>query len=172
MYFCSKVITNTATLTYSYTVNPALGPKIFTVEDSVRNTLRFPVPTNNFTKFKNYKNYVCFSYSPLHKLCSIKQILRTCTYQIYAYKYYNLLSISARLCTIISYISHKRKRHMVFTKPIQLEIILPKNINHNTLLNMDLRISQIYLHQINCHQLLFNTIVKYNLEYIETNPCI
>lgn len=182
MYFCSKVITNTATLTYYYNVgcpsalqtfaitDPVAASctvRKFTIQDSVRNILRIPIPTNNFIAFKNYKNHICFTCGPLHKLCAIKQALRTCTYQIYAHKYYNLLSISANLCTIISYISYERKRYMVFTKPIKLKIWLPKYVNYEPVFNLNLKISQIYLHQINCDHLMFNTIIKYEIEYIK-----
>lgn len=186
MYIYSRVITNTARLTYFYNVGEPepvarfgiqedvtpfqASPKFFTIEDSVRNNLRVTIPTDIFTNFKNYKNHVCFNCMPLHQLHSIKQALTKATYELYDCNYYNLLLISANLCTIISYASHHKKQYKVFTKPIKLKIWLPKCVNYEPVFNLNLRISQIYLHQISCNHLSFNTIIKYNIEYIRPNP--
>ena len=190
---CTKIITNTAKLTYQYTVGPIVSEvapisqmnkstnqyaspsnrilKRFTIEDSVDNLLIYDDYMNTFTTTQIHNSCLCFPCDFMYQIYSVYQTLSSTSYNLYTNYHWNILQVPITLNTYIDYLCGHcgYLHHTTCTENIFLEMIIPKTIDYTTLTNIDLLSSSPYVYNISCHHIELSTLFTFNLDYKKVN---
>lgn len=164
MHFYTQTITNTARLTYQYTVTPGTTPKRLTTADSANNITFHYDKFNTFLTYKCLKNCICFP-CKVCKICSIQQIIKIQKYQLCPHRNYSYLKLVGTISTIVKYTSCHQLHHKVSTSPLTIELIVSPFITPSSLSNINLKILEIHPQNLTDHHLSLNTMLAINIRY-------